>query len=51
MVDIEFSPIAKEDIKEIYDYLSLYSLKYADSFVEGLFEYIENLKKFPEMGK
>ncbi len=50
MVDIEFHPIAKEDIKELYDYISRYSLKYADSFIEGLFDRIEDLKNFPEIG-
>lgn len=51
MVDIEFHPIAKEDIKDLYDYFSHYSLEYADSFVEGLYNRIEDLKSFPELGK
>lgn len=51
MVDIEFHPLAKEDIKELYDYFSRYSLEYADSFVEGLYDRIEDLKRFPELGK
>lgn len=51
MVDIEFHPIAKEDIKELYDYLSRYSLEYADSFVEGFYDRIEYLKEFPELGR
>jgi len=51
MVDIEFHPIAREDIKELYDYFSRYSLGYADSFVEGLYDRIEELKRFPELGK
>lgn len=51
MVDIEFHPIAKEDIKELYDYFSRYSIEYADSFVEGLYDHIEDLKRFPELGK
>ncbi|TFG30147.1 MAG: type II toxin-antitoxin system RelE/ParE family toxin [Promethearchaeota archaeon] len=38
MVDIEFHPIAKEDIKELYDYFSRFSLQYADSFIEGLYD-------------
>ena len=50
MVLIEFHPIAIEDIKELYDYFSRYSLEYADSFVEGLYDRIEDLKKFPELG-
>ena len=40
MVDIEFHPITKEDIKELYDYFSRYSLEYADSFVEGLYDHL-----------
>jgi len=51
MVEIEFHPIAKEDIKDLYDYFSRYSLQYADSFVEGLYDCIEDLKRFPELGK
>ena len=51
MVDIEFHSIAKEDIRELYDYFSRYSLEYADSFVEGLYDHIEELKRFPELGK
>ena len=51
MVEIQFHPIAIEDIKDLYGYFSKFSLQYADSFVEGLFNYIENLKRFPKMGK
>ncbi|HDZ16670.1 hypothetical protein LCGC14_1121790 [marine sediment metagenome] len=51
MVEIQFHPIAQEDIKELYDYFSRFSLQYADSFVEGLYEHIESLKRFPQMGK
>jgi len=51
MVEIQFHPIAREDIKELYDYFSRFSLQYADSFVEGLFERIEDLKRFPQIGK
>ncbi len=51
MVEIQFHPIAQEDIKDLYDYFSRFSLQYADSFVEGLYERIEDLKRFPQMGK
>lgn len=51
MVEIQFHPIAIDDIKELYDYFSKSSLQYADSFVEGLLNRIEDLKIFPEMGK
>jgi len=51
MVEIQFHPIAQEDIKELYEYFSRFSLQYADSFVEGLYERIEDLKRFPQMGK
>ena len=50
MVEINFHPIAKEDIKNLYDYFSQFSLQYADSFIEGLFDHIEDLKVFPQMG-
>ena len=45
MVEIQFHPIAIEDIKELYDYFSKFSLQYADSFVEGLI-FIEDLLSF-----
>lgn len=51
MVEIQFHPIAQEDIKELYDYLTRFSLQYADSFIEGLYDRIEDLKRFPQMGK
>ena len=46
MVEIQFHPIAQEDIKELYDYLSRFSLQYANSFIEGLYDRIEDLKKW-----
>ena len=51
MLEIQFHPIAQEDIKELYDYLTRFSLQYADSFIEGLYDRIEDLKRFPQMGK
>ena len=51
MVEIQFHPIAQEDIKELYDYFSRFSLQFADSFVEGFYEQLEGLKRFPQMGK
>ncbi len=51
MVEINFHSIAQEDIKELYDYLARFSLHYADSFINRLYDYIENLKQFPKMGK
>ena len=50
MVEIQFHPIAQEDIKELYDYLTRFSLQYANSFNEGLYDRIEDLKKFPLIG-
>jgi len=51
MLEIQFHPIAQEDIKELFDYLTRFSLQYADSFIEGLYDRIEDLKRFPQMGK
>ena len=51
MLEIQFHPITQEDIKELYDYLTRFSLQYADSFIEGLYDRIEDLKRFPQMGK
>ena len=51
MVVIEFHPVAIEDMKDLYDYFAKSSIQYADSFIEGLLNLIEDLKSFPEMGK
>ncbi|MBA7687838.1 hypothetical protein ES703_96311 [subsurface metagenome] len=49
--EIVFHPIAQEDLKDLYDFFSRSSLQYADSFIEGLYDRIDNLRRFPQLGK
>jgi len=45
------SDAAKSDLKGIIEYLSHDSQQYADYFYERIFESIDNLKSFLEMGR
>ena len=51
MVEIKWADTAKNDLKGIIEYLSHDSPQYADYFYERIFESIDNLKSFPEMGR
>ncbi len=51
MVKIKWSDAAKSDLKGIFEYLSHDSPQYAEYLFERIFESIENLKSFPEMGR
>ena len=51
MVKIEWSDTAKNDLKGIIEYLSQDSPQYAEYFYERIFESIDNIKFFPEMGR
>ena len=51
MVKIKWSDAAKSDLKGIFEYLSYDSPQYAEYLFERIFESIDNLKKFPEMGR
>ena len=51
MVKIEWSDTAKNDLKGIIEYLSQDSPQYAEYFYERIFESIDNIKSFPEMGR
>ena len=51
MVEIKWSDAAKADLKGIIEYLSHDSPQYADYFYERIFESIDNLESFPEMGR
>ncbi len=51
MVKIEWSESAKKDLKNILNYISQDSPGYSEFFLNGIFEKIEYLKKFPQMGK
>ena len=51
MEKITWSPFAISDLKEIHDYIAKDSLRYAEGMVEGIIERIENLNRFPLMGR
>jgi len=51
MVDIRWSPEAIEDIESISDYISQDSEEYASDLIKGIIMGIENLKKFPFLGR
>jgi plasmid stabilization system protein ParE len=46
MVDVIWSDSAKEDLKDIKQYISKTSKEYAELFVDRIFEVIENLEIF-----
>lgn len=50
-VKIVITPDADDDIREIYDYLSEYSVNTALVQVDRFLEFFELLRKFPRMGK
>ncbi|KAB7732012.1 type II toxin-antitoxin system RelE/ParE family toxin [Rudanella paleaurantiibacter] len=51
MVAIDWSNQVFEDIDTIAEYLAQYSKPLANAFVEKVFEKVELLKNFPEMGR
>ncbi len=51
MVNIEFKPNAKEDMKQIEEYISRDSIYYANKTIEGIIEKTKNLSIFPYMGR
>lgn len=51
MVEIEWSPLAENDLNEIIDSIAQDSLEYALSFYEQVREKVENLEKFPKIGR
>ena len=51
MVDIIWSDSAKEELRDIKQYISKTSKEYAELFVDRIFEVIENIKAFPKLGR
>ena len=51
MVKINWLESARNDLKEIHEYIALDSLRYADLQIERIFERIEILKIQPKSGK
>ena len=51
MVRIEWNERALEDLNEIYEYITRDSKNYAKLFVKKIYEKIQNLKGFPNIGR
>ena len=51
MVEIKWSESAKNDFKNIVNYISQDSPGYSEYFIKGIFEKIEYLKDFPKIGR
>ncbi len=51
MVKIEWSESAKNDFKNIVNYISQDSPGYSEYFIKGILEKIEYLKDFPKIGR
>lgn len=49
-VKLVITPDAEEDIREIYEYLSEYSINVALLQIDRFLDFFERLKEFPRMG-
>lgn len=48
---IEISSNAMEDLNEVWNYIAIDSIFYANKFINELIDYIEILEGFPKCGK
>jgi len=51
MVRIEWNERALEDLNEIYEYITRDSKNYAKLFVKKIYENIQKIKDFPNIGR
>ncbi|MHA1749276.1 MAG: type II toxin-antitoxin system RelE/ParE family toxin [Promethearchaeota archaeon] len=51
MVEIRWSPIATDDLESIIRYYEKTAPKFAQNFAKKIIYIIENLNKFPKMGR
>jgi len=51
MVQIEWTEHALEDLNEIYDYIARDSQSYANLFLKKLYNTVQKLKEFPNLGR
>ena len=51
MVEIEWSEIAKNDLKEIIEYISQDSPLYGEYTHDRILELVDNLETFPNLGR
>jgi addiction module RelE/StbE family toxin len=48
---VKISKAAKDDLKQIYEFISRDSVIYAHKVVQSIFKSIKNLENFPESGR
>lgn len=51
MVQIEWTDEAEDDLDNILNYISKSSPQYAKTFFENVYDAVENLRRFPKMGR
>ncbi|PKP56497.1 MAG: type II toxin-antitoxin system RelE/ParE family toxin [Candidatus Altiarchaeales archaeon HGW-Altiarchaeales-2] len=51
MINVRWSKSSIEDLKSIYEFIALDSPQYALLFKDRIFEIIEHLETFPNMGR
>ena len=51
MVKVIWTEYAIEDLRLIHEYISKDSKRYADRFIEKLFERVDQLESFPKSGR
>lgn len=51
MVKVEWSPLARDELNEIIDYIAQDSIEYAVSFYKEVHKKVQDLITFPKMGR
>jgi toxin ParE1/3/4 len=51
MASLSWSAVAKNDLKEIFEYIARDSKYYAESFVKRIQQETKNLRSFPKIGR
>jgi addiction module RelE/StbE family toxin len=51
MKQLSWTETAKNDLQQIYNYIAENSVFYADKVVDELFERVQMIETFPEMGR
>lgn len=51
MVEVLFAESAFDDLDSITDYIALDSIRYAQEFADRIFDRIDQLKHFPQLGR
>ena len=51
MVEINWTELALQDLRDIYDYISKDSVFYADRYIDKLIERVDQLESNPKSGR